>query len=110
MRRPHLIVALLAAVLAVVATFSLAAAAPAELVVLLASTSDNLPGPLLPAPNAPCAESLKALKAAGLKIIDVKGGTVLAFTLQREAALARPAAIAVVYCGPAPEAGSDPTK
>jgi len=96
--------ALLTVVLALMAGF-VSATTGAELVVLLASVSDTLPANLNPAPGAPCAESLKALKAAGLKIIDVKGGSALVYTLQREALFGRPAAVAVIYCGPAePEA------
>ena len=73
----------------------------AELVVTLASVSDTVPPAGTPAVGASCAESLKTLKVLGLRIVDVKGTAGLVYTLQREALLGRPAAVAVIFCSPA---------
>ena len=94
-----------AVVLAVALLAGLASSgAAAEIIVTLASVSDSLPPASTPAVGASCAESLKALKLLGLRIIDVKGSAQLVYTLQRDALLGRPAAVAVIFCAPAEEA------
>jgi hypothetical protein len=83
------------------------AQAPTDIVVLWSSSSANVAAHLVPVVGESCAPTLRDLRKAGFKIIDVQASAGLLYTLENDG---HKGAVVIVACAPLPATGGEETR